>query len=115
MRTHWNLGAALAKDAADRNQAEVNCCRAAMQSVVLILFTGFLVAQRIDADVQKQKTKAALLREMYAVCIDPKDVCKFEPCQNGGTCSLTDDKNQPYQCDCVFVYGGVNCERKLGK
>ena len=75
-----------------------------------------LVMPLIKAYVPGQKPKPALLRGMHVICLDPKDVCKkFEPCQNGGTCSVTGDKNQPHKCDCAFGYGGANCEKKLGE
>ena len=81
-------------------------------SVMLILS---LATPLIKAYVPGQKPKPALLRGMRVICFDPKDVCKFEPCQNGGTCSVTGDKNQPHKCDCAFGHGGANCEKKLGE
>ena len=54
---------------------------------------------------------------MTAVCYDPKDVCYFHPCQNGGTCSppKANDGDKPYTCHCFLGFGGVSCEKRQGK
>ena len=90
---------------------------AVMESLhVSVMFIFFLATPLIKAYAPRQKPKPALLQGMHVICFDPKDSCKkFEPCQNGGTCSVTGDKNQPYRCDCVFGFGGENCEKKLGE
>ena len=58
-----------------------------------------------------------VIRGMTAVCYDPKDVCYFHPCQNGGTCSppKANDDDKPYTCHCFLGFGGVNCEKRQGK
>ena len=90
---------------------------AVMESLHLsVMFVFVLATPLIKASAPRQKPKPALLRGMHVICFDPKDSCKkFEPCQNGGTCSVTGDKNQPYRCDCVFGFGGENCEKILGE
>ena len=58
-----------------------------------------------------------VIRGMTAVCYDPKDVCYFHPCQNGGTCSppKANDGDKPYTCHCFLGFGGVSCEKRQGK
>ena len=43
----------------------------------------------------------------------PKLNCnESNPCMNGGECSI---KENNYQCDCKYGFGGTNCENVLGK
>ena len=36
------------------------------------------------------------------------DECSSNPCENGGTCTVSIDE---YSCQCVEGYIGANCER----
>ena len=36
------------------------------------------------------------------------DECRVHPCENGGTCTLDENRNR--QCDCTPTFDGPNCE-----
>ncbi|XP_056008481.1 uncharacterized protein LOC125664654 [Ostrea edulis] len=44
-------------------------------------------------------------------CEEKPDFCKHQPCQNGGTCTNTDDGN--YNCSCAEGFKGTRCEKKI--
>lgn len=43
----------------------------------------------------------------------PGDPCDHSPCENGGTCTSSNDSTDSYVCTCPKGYVGMSCERKF--
>ena len=43
-------------------------------------------------------------------CMEPVTMCDINPCQNAGTCHVTDDNEAGFMCSCPPDMTGFNCE-----
>jgi len=59
-----------------------------------------------DFEVFHSPTKNVVLKACF-IFLDI-DICRFEPCQNGATCT---NQIGGYKCDCVQGFTGEKCEK----
>ena len=78
-----------------------------------VLWTIGLVMLMIDPSVQQQRAGKESGKgrvNMYIVC-DPKNLCEFSPCHNGGSCEPISkpDRTPGFRCRCGSGFGGEIC------
>ena len=78
-----------------------------------VLWPIGLVMLMIDPSVQQQRAGKESGKgrvNMYVVC-DPKNLCEFSPCHNGGSCDpiSNSDRTPGFRCRCASGFGGEIC------
>ena len=88
-----------------------------MKTLGALVFTFVCAMQCTWGEKPPKDNSKGVIRGITAVCYDPKDVCYFHPCQNGGSCSppKANGDDKPYTCHCFLGFGGVSCEKRQGK
>ncbi|VDN99359.1 unnamed protein product [Rodentolepis nana] len=46
-----------------------------------------------------------------SLCEETTDICRLQPCLNGGNCEPVNGKSSAYQCICPQGFRGVHCEK----
>ena len=78
-----------------------------------VLWPIGLVMLMIDPSVQQERSGKESGKgrvNMYVVC-DPKNLCEFSPCHNGGSCEpiSNSDRTPGFRCRCGSGFGGEIC------
>ncbi|XP_020896869.1 uncharacterized protein LOC110235725 [Exaiptasia diaphana] len=63
-----------------------------------------------DCHLNGKRAKRNELVPMYGFIYGEKNPCEAKPCQNGGECSLQNDR-QDYKCKCRNGFSGKRCQK----
>ena len=78
-----------------------------------VLWPIGLVMLMIDSSVQQQRSRKQSRKgrvNMYVEC-NPKNLCEFSPCHNGGSCEpiSNSDRTPGFRCRCGSGFDGEIC------